>query len=70
MKKNMGNLGDTLIQQAIGDAVRAALKAKPVAVHLDLRDDPVICYEIGGQFYTMETAVDKILGQYSWWNEA
>ena len=60
-----------LVKHAIGAAVRKALNAKPVDVHYaDGAGDMITNgYLIGGEVYVGDTAVEKILGEYSWWND-
>ena len=59
---------DALIRGAISDAVEKALKAKPVILHAS-RCPAITCFEIVGEIYTTEMAIQKILGEYSWWKE-
>ena len=59
---------NVLERQAVGDAVAKALTAKPVTFHLD-RDKEITCFEIDGEIYTAETAKEKVLGTYSWWQD-
>jgi hypothetical protein len=59
---------DALIRGAMTDAVEEALRAKPVTVHA-ARCTAITCFEINGEIYTTEMAIQKILGQYSWWKE-
>lgn len=63
---------NALVRLAIGDAVKRALKSKPIAVHYHVGTDAVESIEgylIDGEVYMESTAVEKILGEYSWWNE-
>ena len=57
-----------LVRQAIKDAVVKALKAKPTTVHAE-PDGVYHCYEMDGEVWTEEAAVEHILGEYSWWND-
>ena len=57
---------NVIVRGAIGDAVRQALKAKPVVLHAD--GGEWTAYLIDGEVYTEDEALNKILDQYSWWN--
>lgn len=65
MKK--GTIRDTLVKGAIRDALVKALKANPVRIHASSLDGAVFGFEIDEEIYLEDAAVNKILGDYSWW---
>lgn len=54
-----------MIQLAIRDIVRKALKAKPVKVHIG-QENPITGYVMDGEVYSEEQAIQHILGEYCW----
>lgn len=59
-----------LIKSAIYDAMIKALRAKQVKIHIHTGvDTSTEFYNIDGEIYSESTAIEKILGEYSWWNE-
>lgn len=59
-----------LIKGAIGDAMKKALQSRPVKMHIHNGIETTVnFYEIDGEIYSEECAIEKILGEYSWWKE-
>jgi hypothetical protein len=63
-----------LVKGAIREAVTRALRANPVRLHLatagtNKKEVSFPVYEMDGEVWSEGSAVDKILGEYSWWNE-
>lgn len=59
-----------LVQQAVGDAVRRALRATPIKVHMcGSLTEVHTGYLIDGEVYGENEAVLRILGEYSWWSD-
>ena len=56
-----------LIRDAIRKAVIKALKAKPVKVNAE--EAKWDFYEIDGEIWSENDAIEHILNQYSWWKE-
>ena len=50
---------------AIHDAVKKALAVKPLVLHISKEKHPI--YLIDGEAYEENGAIEKILGNYSWW---
>ncbi len=53
-----------LVKAAIRDAVKKALKAEPKQLNLGSSKDTV--FEMDRQLWTLESAIEYILGEYSW----
>ena len=54
-----------LVRGAISNCMQKALKARPTTLHYG--DEQHEVFEIDGEIYTIESAVEKICGEYSWW---
>jgi hypothetical protein len=53
------------VRGGIRDAVERALSTKPVVIHCgDMVENG---FMIDGEVYTKESAIEKILGDYSWY---
>ena len=55
---------DILEEYAIKDALKKALMAKPVDIHSE--DRIFKGFEIDGEIWTEDSAIEKILSNYSW----
>jgi hypothetical protein len=59
-----------IIKDAIRQAVRKALQAKPVACHTKYDEStPYQVFMMDDEAYSEDAAVEHILGEYSWWAE-
>lgn len=70
MKNNSANLEvHAFIKGAIREAMKKALKAKPIKIHHYPQNiiDECNFFEIDGEIYDCPAAIEKILGEYSWW---
>ncbi len=56
-----------LIKNAIRDAIQKALQSSQVVANVG--NNKFYLYQIDGELYDLETATNKLLNQYSWWNE-
>ena len=61
----MQDLSNPYFMGGIRDAIVKALSAKPINIHAG--DVTETGYLIDCVVYTRESAVQKILGDYSWW---
>lgn len=61
---------NALERSAMADCIKKALQAKPTVLHSGLRQtDTFDVYEIDGEIFSMEAALDKIAGKYSWYQQ-
>jgi len=56
-----------LIKGAIRDAIMKALAAQPVKVHIASQETSFKFFNVDGEVYSEASAIDKIMGEYSWW---
>jgi len=69
MKKNEPSFEYSLIKSAIRKSMCKALASKPVIVHAGKEKFDNGFFEIDGEIYDEIAAIEKILGDYSWYKE-
>lgn len=57
-----------MVRSSFRDAILQALRANNLEVKM-IDGASITVHVINGIAYTDEAAVEKIMGQYSWWNE-
>jgi len=57
-----------LVRIGISECIKRALQSKPTILHTE-EDVQFEVYEIDGEIYAPLAAVEKLCGEYSWWDK-